>query len=184
MFYELPYTRQTPTACDDKSSVSSRFCKWLCKHNDSPTRAFTAVSVVTMTVLVCAIITVTSYWAQCLLKSPASRLFTQVFVQAQIKKISKLRGPMNSPHQRPVTRKCHHDVTQCLYKRHHHRKFPRHPMVWSWLLWFFGKGEERLQQNIYSIKGNGFMLHKCIPIWKILSIFCVGCLFHRPMHAR
>ena len=49
------------------------------------------------------------------LKSPASRLFTQSFIQAQIKETSKLRvtglcvgnspGPVNSPHKGPVTRK-------------------------------------------------------------------------------
>ena len=49
------------------------------------------------------------------LKSPASRSFTQPFIQAEIKKTSKLRvtglcagnspGPVNSPHKWPVTLK-------------------------------------------------------------------------------
>ena len=56
------------------------------------------------------------------LKSPASRLFTQPFVQAQIKENIKAhaslafvrdihRWPMNSPHNGPVTRKCFHLMT-------------------------------------------------------------------------
>ena len=50
------------------------------------------------------------------LKSPASRLFTQPFIQAQIKENIKaprhwplwgesIGGPVNSPHKWPVTRK-------------------------------------------------------------------------------
>ena len=38
-------------------------------------------------------ITVTSWWARWCLKSPASRLFTQPFIQAQIKRTAKLRVP-------------------------------------------------------------------------------------------
>ena len=61
------------------------------------------------------VITVTSCWAQWLLKSPASRLFTQPFVHAHIKENIKAprhwpvrgihRSPVNSPHKGPVTRK-------------------------------------------------------------------------------
>ena len=61
------------------------------------------------------IITVTSLWASWRLKSPASRLCTQPFVQAQIKANIKVprhwsvrgahRRPVNSPHKGPVTRK-------------------------------------------------------------------------------
>ena len=60
-------------------------------------------------------ITVTSYLARWLLKSPTFRLFTQPFVQGQIKEnqssasMAFVRGihrwPMNSPHKGPVTRK-------------------------------------------------------------------------------
>ena len=61
-------------------------------------------------------ITMTSLWARLRLKSPASRLFTQSYIQAQIKENIKaprhrpfFRGihqlPMNSPHKGPVTRK-------------------------------------------------------------------------------
>ena len=60
-------------------------------------------------------ITMTSYWARWRLKSPASRLFTQTFIQTQIEEnIKALRhwplrgihwGPVNSPHKWPVTRK-------------------------------------------------------------------------------
>ena len=61
-------------------------------------------------------ITVTSNWARWRLKSPASRLFTQPFIQAQIKENIKAlrhwplcgeihRWQVNSPHKWPVTRK-------------------------------------------------------------------------------
>ena len=61
-------------------------------------------------------ITMTSWWARWRLKSPASLLLTQPFIQAQIKEKNKaprpwpLCGeihwwPMNSPHKWPVTRK-------------------------------------------------------------------------------
>ena len=61
-------------------------------------------------------ITVTWQWVRRRLKSPASRLFAQPFVQAQIKQknlssaslafVNELyRWPVNSPHKRPVTRK-------------------------------------------------------------------------------
>ena len=59
------------------------------------------------------IITLTSYWPRWRLISPASRLFTQPFIQTQIKENIKLRAtglcagksPVNSPHKGPVTRK-------------------------------------------------------------------------------
>ena len=62
------------------------------------------------------IITVTSEWARQRLKSPASRLFIQPFIQTQIKEKKQSstslafvrgihRGPVNSPHKGPVTRK-------------------------------------------------------------------------------
>ena len=57
----------------------------------------------------------TSQWARWRLKSPASRLFTEAFIQAQIKKHQSSaslafvrgihRGPVNSPHKWPVTGK-------------------------------------------------------------------------------
>ena len=61
-------------------------------------------------------ITMTSKWARWRLKSPASRLFTELFIQTQIKENIKSsaslafvrgihRGPVNSPHKWPVTRK-------------------------------------------------------------------------------
>ena len=61
-------------------------------------------------------ITVTSYWALCRLKSPASPQFTQPFIQAQIKNkhqssasLAFVRGihrwPANSPHEGPLMRK-------------------------------------------------------------------------------
>ena len=61
-------------------------------------------------------ITMTSQWTRCRLKSPASRLFTQPFIQTQIKQNIKSsaalafvrgihRGPVNSPHKWPVTPK-------------------------------------------------------------------------------
>ena len=60
--------------------------------------------------------TLTSQWPRWRLKSPASRLFTQLFIQlCSSKKTSKLRvtglcvgtspGQVNSPHKGPVTRK-------------------------------------------------------------------------------
>ena len=60
-------------------------------------------------------IAMTSQWVRWRLKSPASSLFTQPFIQAQIKKhqssasFAFVRGiprwPVNSPHICPVTRK-------------------------------------------------------------------------------
>ena len=60
-------------------------------------------------------ITLTSQWSRWRLKSPASRLFTQSLIQAQIKENIKIpchwplcgefTGPMNSSHKGPVTRK-------------------------------------------------------------------------------
>ena len=60
-----------------------------------------------------AAIIVTSWWARWRLKSPASRLFTQPFIQAENAwNIASLvivwgihRLPVNSPHKEPVTRK-------------------------------------------------------------------------------
>ena len=61
------------------------------------------------------VITITSQWARCRLKSPASGLFINCLFRCRSKKTSKLRvtglcaenspGPVNSPHKRPVTRK-------------------------------------------------------------------------------
>ena len=60
-------------------------------------------------------ITVTSLWARWRLKSPASRLFTQPFIQADRRKHQRSaslafvrwihRSPVNSPHKWPVTRR-------------------------------------------------------------------------------
>ena len=56
----------------------------------------------------------TSWWARWRLKSPASRLFTQPFIQAQIKENIKAQRhwplcgefwPVNLPHKGPVTQK-------------------------------------------------------------------------------
>ena len=65
-------------------------------------------------------ITMTSQWARLRLKSPASRLFTQPFIQTQIKEssasLASVRGihrkAVNSPHKWPVTGKMFpfHDV--------------------------------------------------------------------------
>ena len=66
-------------------------------------------------------ITMTSKWPRWRLKSPASPLFAQMMVQAQIKNQSSVslafvrgihRWPVDSPHERPVTRKLFpfHDV--------------------------------------------------------------------------
>ena len=69
------------------------------------------------------IITMTSYWARWRLKSPASPLFTQTFIQGADQRkhqssasLAFVRGihrwSVNSPHKRPVTRKMFsfHDV--------------------------------------------------------------------------
>ena len=64
----------------------------------------------------CYFITMTSLWPRWCLKSSASRLFTQPFIRAQIKIKHQSpaslafvwgihRGPVNSPHKWPVTRK-------------------------------------------------------------------------------
>ena len=76
------------------------------------------------------LITMTSLWAQWRLKSPASRLFTQLFIQSQIKENIKAprhwplgihRWPVNSPHKGPVTRKMFlfDDVIMCWGHRYH-----------------------------------------------------------------
>ena len=64
-------------------------------------------------------ITVTSQWTRWHFKSPASRLFTQPFIQAQIKENIKAPRPWplfgeftgDSPHKGPVTLKCFHWMT-------------------------------------------------------------------------
>ena len=71
-------------------------------------------------------ITMTSWWARWRLKSPASRLFTQPFVQVQIKKTSKLRvtslcegnSPVTGefPAQRASNGKCFHLMTSSCNK--------------------------------------------------------------------
>ena len=51
-------------------------------------------------------ITMTSWWARWRLKSPASQLFTQPYIQAQMKeniKVARHWWPVNSPHKGPVT---------------------------------------------------------------------------------
>ena len=62
--------------------------------------------------------TMTSWWARRRLKSPASRLFTQPFIQQKHQSSASLafvRGihwwPVNSPHKGSVTRKCFHLIT-------------------------------------------------------------------------
>ena len=82
--------------------------------------------VITPTVSVCmgchnfsSLITVTSKWVRWRLKSQASRLFTQPFVQVKIKENIKaprhwpLFGEFTGefPHKGPVTRKCFHLMT-------------------------------------------------------------------------
>ena len=59
-------------------------------------------------------ITMTSWWAQWRLKSPASRLFNQLYIRAQIKEnikaprhcpLCRELSPVNSSHKWPATRK-------------------------------------------------------------------------------
>ena len=72
-------------------------------------------------------ITMTSHWARWRLKSPASQLFTQAFIQAQMKENSKAprrwplwgeftahrihRSSVTSPHKGPASGKCFHLMT-------------------------------------------------------------------------
>ena len=80
------------------------------------------------------ILTATSQWARWRIKSLASWLFTQTFVQTQVKKnIRAHRWPVNSPHKGPVTRKmfpfdeC--QINLCLPRqngRHFEMKFCKH----------------------------------------------------------
>ena len=61
------------------------------------------------------IIAVTSQWARWHLKSPASRLFSQAFIQAQIKE--NIKAPRQWPlYKLPVTRKKFpfYDVIMCM----------------------------------------------------------------------
>ena len=76
-----------------------------------------------------SVMIVTSYWAWWRLKPPASRLFTQPFVQVQIKENIKAprhwpfvkvihRWPVNSPHKWPVMWKMFSfDVVTCFWGR-------------------------------------------------------------------
>ena len=51
-------------------------------------------------------IMMTSWWPHWRLKSPASQLFTQSFIQASLAFVWGIHlGPVNSPHKWPVTRK-------------------------------------------------------------------------------
>ena len=71
----------------------------------------------------------TSKLARRHLTSPAPQLFTQPFIEAQIKKyqssasLAFVRGihwwPVNSPHKGPVTRKCFHLMTSSWDYRYH-----------------------------------------------------------------
>ena len=91
------------------------------------------------------------------LKPPASRLFTQLFVQAQIRETSKLRvsdlcdwnPPVTggSPHKGPVTRKrLPFDDVITMPKRHRYLKYwmclnwwskePGHQLPWYWPSFF------------------------------------------------
>ena len=70
--------------------------------------------------LVVSLITVASWWARWSLKSAASRLFTQSFVQAQMKENNKPLGGRRIPRTKVQSRgKCFHFMTS------------------SWLLWFY-----------------------------------------------
>ena len=83
----------------------------------------------------CVLITVTTSWARWRLISPASRLFTQPFIQEQIKENIKaprywpLRGihrwPVNFPHKWSVTRKMFpfDDVIMTLRNTFHSAKY-------------------------------------------------------------
>ena len=90
-------------------------------------------------------ITMTSQWAWWRLRSRASWLFTQPFIQAQIRESIKAlrhfvrgiyRGPVNSPHKWPVTRKMFlfDDV---IMKRWKFSLVSRKPMTSSWLATLF-----------------------------------------------
>ena len=90
-------------------------------------------------------ITITSKWARWCLKSPASRLFTQPFIQGAGQRkhqssvsLTFVRGihwsPMNSLHKGPVTRKLFpfDDVTMISCKQNHSQTTPwasSHPFL-------------------------------------------------------
>ena len=72
--------------------------------------------------------TMTSQWASWRLKSPATRRFIQIFVEASIKENIKIhftglflegirRWPVDSPHKGPVTQKalCHSDIVRVCF---------------------------------------------------------------------
>ena len=102
------------------STAVSMFWPWLDDENKfvandaivvMVTRGATRVSIMT-TLGFQWTITVTSYWVRYRLKSPASRLFNQPFIQTQIKENIKaprhwplFRESVNSPHKWPVTRR-------------------------------------------------------------------------------
>ena len=98
-------------------------------------------------------ITVTSKWARWRLKSTASRLFTQPYIQAQIKENIKAprhwplwwgihRWPVNSPHKGPVTWKMLPfddvivDSPSLLRSKHSAHLTPVLDFGHSWLWWY------------------------------------------------
>ena len=73
-----------------------RIVSFCTHHSSHPTRHPPQAYVFTMDILTKHLaITMTSKWAQCRLKSPASRLFTQPFIQAQIKE--NIKAPRHWP---------------------------------------------------------------------------------------
>ena len=92
-------------------------------------------------VQVCCV-TMTSYWARWLLKSPASRLFTQPFIQAQIKENTKaprhwpLWGEFTGTRWIPRT-KAGNAENVSIWWRHHdltmyeHQQLPRYTAYYS-----------------------------------------------------
>ena len=67
------------------------------------------------------VITVTSWWARWRLKSPASRLFTQPFIQAQIKE--NIKDPRHWPLWGGIHRS---RGNVSIWWRHHLRLYPSH----------------------------------------------------------
>ena len=142
-------------------------------------------------------ITVTSQWARWHLKSPASRLFTQPFIQAQIKKKYQSsasqafvwgvhRWPVNSPHKWPVTRKmfpfddvimslsnvlCNEEMKTQFNDAYMHGRAEVDFELWrkSIQLWFI-----RHPQNILLSVVLGYVQAKIMWFTRLILYFCDG----------
>ena len=81
-------------------------CRYIRHCKNAKMHYFPSLQLISATPESLALITLTSSWVRWRFKAPALRLFTQPFIQAQVKEKNQSSvSPMNSPHKGPVTRK-------------------------------------------------------------------------------